>query len=182
MIIGICGFAEVGKDTAAQALVDEKNFKKLTFSKAIKDCVRYLNPIIDKDEEGNFIHLQEALEKSNWQELKRNPEVRRLLQNMGTEVGRNVLGQDIWLNLVRDRLHGNCVVTDTRFPNEARLILESGGVLIRVERPGYGPINNHISDRVSESWSYATVLQNDGTPEDLQKKLLSFVSQLETQV
>ena len=64
-------------------------------------------PVFTTLEEGVYVHLKQALDlytfesdrdlRDAWQRLKmENPEVRRLLQVMGTEVGRDMFGKNIW--------------------------------------------------------------------------------------
>ncbi len=45
------------------------------------------------------------------------------------------------------------VVSDMRYRNEAQAIRHRGGVLIRIERPGVGPINDHISEHDLDGWT-----------------------------
>lgn len=84
--------------------------------------------------------------------------VRQLLQHMGTEA-RTVFGEDFWVDQVlprpttsrgqwlgeADRNHvlrvmypdtSTLVFTDLRFPNEAQRIIDLGGFIIEVVRPG----------------------------------------------
>ena len=115
--------------------------------------------------------------------MKEYPEVRRLMQVLGTEVGRNLFDPEIWVKLAESKILsqlsvGNTVVTDVRFPNEARLIKKHGGVLVRISRPGFGPVNEHVSDRASENWTYDHVLENDSTIEVLHEKMKTLVESL----
>ena len=71
------------------------------------------------------------------------------------------------------------MVTDVRFPNEARLIKKHGGQLVRITRPGYGAVNEHVSDRASENWTYDHQIANDAGVEELHQKMLDLVSRLE---
>lgn len=51
---------------------------------------------------------------------------RKLLEFVGTEFGRNMLGENVWLDLVKAQGAKNpdsiLIVTDVRFPNEVRVI------------------------------------------------------------
>ena len=70
-----------------------------------------------------------------WDEAKKTEEVRRLLQIFGTEIGRSLLGENIWVELATRNLESskNYVFTDVRFPNEADKIKNLGGLIWRVE-------------------------------------------------
>jgi hypothetical protein len=56
-------------------------------------------------------------------------------------------------------------VTDIRFANEAAMIRDLGGVLVRVERPGVGPVNEHVSEVMPFEADHT--LLNDGSIEQL---------------
>lgn len=96
--------------------------------------------------------------------------VRELLQRIGTDAMRNGLHPNVWVNaLMSDYIPENIVtkedtgfngqwvhvhtskdpnwiITDTRFINETVAIKEKKGITIRVDRPGFGPINDHPSE------------------------------------
>ncbi|MDP5128626.1 MAG: hypothetical protein NWP37_02495, partial [Pontimonas sp.] len=76
-----------------------------------------------------------------WEEAKRSyPDVRRLLQNLGTEAIR-ALDPGFWVRIAMKKAleaDGPVVFIDTRFPNEIDAIRRQGGILVRVERPGCG--------------------------------------------
>ena len=62
---------------------------------------------------------------------------RLALQLMGTEAGRNVFHQDLWVISLLNRHNqgtNSTVVTDVRFRNEFRAIQEEGGIIVRVRR------------------------------------------------
>lgn len=61
---------------------------------------------------------------------------RKLLQIIGTEAGRKLIHPDIWVNsLFSSYKEGlNWVITDVRFKNEAQIIKNKGGILIKITR------------------------------------------------
>lgn len=71
------------------------------------------------------------------------PEVRKLLQEEGTERGRWVYGEDIWINTAllwlrwQEENHGRSrfVFTDLRFPNEIEAFRRAGATLLYVRAP-----------------------------------------------
>lgn len=183
VLIGLCGYAGVGKDTAARVLLDELSFQRIAFANPIKKALLALDPLLPSPQEGQYMRLSEFCESHPWSEVKEYPEVRRLMQILGTEVGRNLFDPDLWVKLAKRQLEstlsvGDVVVTDVRFPNEARLVRGYGGVLVRIERPGFGPVNEHVSDRASERWAYDHRIDNDSDVKALQAKLRQLVSQL----
>lgn len=63
--------------------------------------------------------------------------VRKLMQLLGTECGRNIIHPNIWVNtLFNDYVPHNCrwIVTDVRFPNELLAVENRNGFMIRVNR------------------------------------------------
>lgn len=61
----------------------------------------------------------------------------------------------------------NWIITDTRFPNEAEAIKAKGGIIIRVNRPGYAPINAHPSEVGLDAWDFDYRIVNNSDIFDL---------------
>lgn len=183
MLLGLCGYAGVGKDTAAEVLLEELGFQRIAFADPIKAALLALDPLVPDKDGSNHVHLSEFSADRDWAEVKEYPEVRRLMQIMGTEVGRNLFDSDLWVRIAERKLQsvmsvGDAVITDVRFPNEARLVKRHGGLLIRIERPEFGPVNEHVSDRASESWTYDLRLENDSDVTGLHEKMKNVVDEL----
>lgn len=170
-IIGLAGFAQSGKDSAARALTS-RGWTRVAFADPVREAVKALDPIVDCDG-AREVRLCELLAQYSWDEAKQHDEVRRLLQRTGTEAGRQIYGQDCWVDIARrkiDRAIGDVVMTDVRFKNEADMIRDMGGLVVRVDRPGVGPKNNHVSE--SMPFAPDAVLVNDGTLQDLETAIL----------
>lgn len=177
VIVGIGGYAGSGKDTAAQALVD-LGFERRAFADILRDFLYELDPIISSM---SGMRLRTLVAYEGWDEAKRGyPEVRALLQRCGTDAGRKVLGEDVWVDGLLNNLDhcGAYVIPDVRFPNEAEAIIRRNGYLLRVDRPGVGPAaapdgSIHPSetalDRRPEDqfWWFDDTLVNAGTVEEL---------------
>ena len=56
-------------------------------------------------------------------------------------------------------------ITDVRFPNEVKLIHSLGGKVIRIEREGFGPANNHVSETAVDGMEDINV-SNNGAIDD----------------
>lgn len=113
--------------------------------------------------------------------------VREFMQLLGTEAMRFVLHEDVWVNALfanylpltqSDRggfEYPNWIITDVRFPNEAKAIKDRGGILIRVNRGrGFVSAGNwrgeggtHTSEFMLDDYSFDAVYKNDGTIEEL---------------
>ena len=186
VLIGLCGYAGAGKDTAAHVLIEELYFQRVAFADPIKAALLALNPFVPGPNTESYTRLSDFTADRSWAEVKEYPEVRRLMQILGTEVGRNLFDPEIWVKLAESKILstmavGHTVVTDVRFPNEARMIKRHGGVLVRVSRPDFGPVNEHVSDRASENWTYDCFVENDSTVEALRDKMRNLVEKLRDQ-
>jgi dephospho-CoA kinase len=173
-IIALHGFAQVGKDTVA-GLLGEYGYIRRAFADKLRDALYILNPIILADSYGRIFRLQEIVDEIGWDEAKVNhPEVRRLMQVLGTEVGRELLGPDVWVDLLTKQLEygKKYVITDLRFLNEVTALRRLPNVtLVRVTRPGVGPVNGHVSDKGLDIVFDEEIL-NDGTLDDLHGQVL----------
>lgn len=165
MIVGLSGYARSGKDTFASFLMSE-GFVRIAFADNVKELARRLWP----DVMGQY--------GSAWDLAKQDPVVRSRWQLLGNEV-RNVLGEDVWVHAA---LHGvlpeKTVITDVRYPNEAQRINDLGGAVIRIERPGVGPANGHISEVALDGWSFDYIVANNGTLEDFKREALAVVEKI----
>lgn len=185
MLIAISGYARAGKDTVADRLCDVHGWERLAFADLLRECAKALNPIVgqvlvelpmlgtDKVEyleTDGLVTYQESLERYGYDKSKElYPEFRGILQRLGTDVGRRLLDDNIWVDatLAKCEEGKNYVFTDARFPNEATAISGRGGRVVRVERPGVGPANDHPSETSLDDWPFDAVYQNDGTIDDL---------------
>jgi hypothetical protein len=93
--------------------------------------------------------------------------VREFLQKLGTDALRNGLHDNVWVNalmadykLDEDGDLPNWVITDTRFPNEAKAIKDKGGIVIRIDRPFIKPINDHPSETGLDNWKFDYKIAN----------------------
>lgn len=168
-LIGLSGYAQTGKDTVAAHLL-EQGWERIAFADLLRQSLYVLNPVIrwsDFDGGGTwdvFDRLSAIVDKDGWDAAKtKYPEIRRLLQRMGTDVGRQLLGDNVWVDLAMRQLEPGhkYVFTDTRFPNEAAAIKAAGGQVWRIERPGTGPVNGHVSETALDDWDFDTTIVNE---------------------
>lgn len=172
MLVGLTGYAGSGKNTAADGLV-ASGWVQLSFAEPLRQMLLTLNPIIHAG-----IHLQTFIDDQGWDETKyRYPEVRRLMQVLGTEVGRDMIDDDLWVKLAKKTMDDcfrqgkNVVFTDVRFPNEVAMIRLNGGKIIRIHREGTKPAQNHVSDTNVDLLTVDREIVNSGTVQDLQNTL-----------
>lgn len=164
MIIGLSGYARSGKDTVAELLVLNYGFKRMAFADGIRDALVALNPILH-----DGYRINEIVKMYGWEVAKSKDEVRRLLQVMGTEVGRKLIHEDIWVWRLFNAIGEGerIVIPDVRFPNEARMIESQGGEVWRINRHNHTAVNDHISEHAMDNHMFKRVVYNDGTLDDL---------------
>lgn len=142
MIIGLTGHAQHGKDTVGKVLVEEFGFTRFAFADPLKSMALALDPLISYEvsehhvvgiepiSRARYVRLSKMIDHDGWEHAKKNPEVRRFLQVLGTEGVRAHLGDDSWINAtqkaITDAGASNAVITDARFPNEFKFVRESG--------------------------------------------------------
>lgn len=183
-IVGLCGQAGAGKDTAAKWFI-ERGYARSGFADPIKFMLNQA-----------FGWSMDDWENREWKEgpmcvrdsadgpSETSP--RRLAQWLGTEVVRNNFGPDAWVNVWKQRWHDlgqpRVVVADVRFQNEVDAIHKLGGNVIRVTRRGEADgkfyMRNdeiehrpHDSERTGELRNIDFHVENNGTIPDLYEEL-----------
>lgn len=150
--VAICGLAGDGKDTLADLLVAEYGFQKDSMAADLKRIAKDIGWDGNKDAAG-----------------------RRLLQHLGTEVGR-AYNENIWINKIAPRIYNSpapVVIPDVRFINELEFLRHAGFLTVRVVR---GDLLQqlrrklrrsswHRSEREWRSWEFDVVIPNVGSVE-----------------
>ena len=141
-IIGLTGKPRAGKSEVASILEREHGYVRLSVADPIRYALEVLDPLIALHPDRHktpAVRLSKLLEDWDWdwRTLKsKHPEVRRLLQVLGTDVAREMWDEDFWLRTLVERIHqiGNerIVVDDVRFCNEVEAIHDLGGFIVRV--------------------------------------------------
>ena len=176
MIIGLTGYARHGKDTVGEVLV-EHGFQRAAFADKVREFALAADPIIHCENSGLglplFRPLSEVVGKIGWDEAKKMPIVRQLLQQIGTDAGRRVIGEDVWVNALMGGIHQskNYVITDVRFPNEVTAIHAAGGIVWRIHRPNFdNGVPEHESERYISTLDIDHIIINDEDVAALQQR------------
>lgn len=183
-LIGLCGYAQVGKDTAASLLINA-GWERVAFADKLRDVLYAMNPIVGSFDDGEWpffrddqddVRVRGIVDACGWDEAKTSAvEIRQLLQRLGTEAGRENIDNNIWVGLGEDKIEAAfpnpVVVTDCRFQNELALIKRRKGTLVWIDRPGVEPANAHASEHSVSRSDCDLVLDNDGSIEDLAVKV-----------
>lgn len=190
-IVGLSGYARSGKDEAAKVL-GEFGFIRVAFADKLREMLYQLDPIVALIEYKNedesvpvpwtlsqpYETVQSVIDKYGWDGYKETvygTEIRRLLQRLGTEAGRQTLWDSIWIDAAFAGLpeDAKVVVTDCRFPNEGEEVTKRGGQIWRISRAGVGPANQHPSETSMDNWPWDLEIKNDGTLEEFQQTIRS---------
>lgn len=164
MRIGISGYAGAGKDEVAHVLEKWYGYERIAMSDALHEYMLQLDPLL-----ASGVTYSRAIETYGYVKTKKIfPEARRLLQVLGTEVGR-AIDPYMWVKERDKRMTtSRCVTTGIRFVEE----IEHTDFLIWVDRPGYGPVNGHVSDDIAWIRDLAeATIDNSGTLRDLDRQV-----------
>jgi len=209
MIIGFTGQKEVGKDTAGAHLIKGYDFERRAFADPLKKAVAAIFdiPFWEVDKHKSDPTVWAAIGYKNeptltdkeltppdalpyvpdhiWSPIKEFT-FRHLLQRVGTEMGREVFGEDFWIDMalpVGGYYAGRkIVITDVRFQNEVDRIHEIGGLVCRIMRPkdNLGDVieNMHVSEESELLRGVDYEIMNDTSIDDFideVDKMLDFV-------
>lgn len=191
MIIAFCGAKNVGKDLAANKLIDMYKFKKLSFAQPLKQMVSEVfeipfNMLEDNDKkdvpseyvitenqatELNIYIKSLCAEIGMLHEGDISPSVvgkicntpRQLLQLIGSDVVRDLVYGNLWVDLLAKRMYDytNVVITDCRFANERKILKDQGGILVKINR-NTGLTDTHISETsLGSDDEYDVIINNN---------------------
>jgi hypothetical protein len=162
-------------------LEDQSGWEVRKFAGKLKDIASHLTGIdIEKFEDQEFKKTELGPEWSNMT-------VREFLQKLGTDALRMGLHDNIWVNALfadyklidyndDEQPHlPNWIITDVRFPNEAQAIKDKGGIIIRIDRPGISPINNHPSETGLDDWKFDYKIANVSGIFELKETITSII-------
>lgn len=171
MLIGLTGYKQVGKSTIAEILRDEHHFLRISFADPLKKMLQaigltYADLYGDKKETPNDLLLGKT--------------PREAMQTLGTEWGRDMMGEMLWVKLWERgavpylEAGISVVVDDLRFPCESKRIKELGGIVVRVERNSPQD-NGHRSESSVADVYPDYVIQNNASIDDLRSYLAEVV-------
>ena len=174
MRIGITGYAESGKDVASDHLEEEFGFVRINMSDALDKYLQILDPyVVASLGSTSYIRYAALRQHMSLTEAKKIPEVRRLFQKFGTDVGR-AIDPEMWVTQLELEAskHQMVVTTGIRYVEEVAPL----DVLLHINRPGYGPLNDHSSEDLQHIFDLADHrIDNDTTIADLQAKVQAWL-------
>lgn len=195
-LIGICGYAQHGKNEVGSILRDEFGFHSFAFADPLRQMAYMLDPIvgIGNDAYGREypIWLTDVVDEYGWEEAKSwnpndldVPEIRRILQVLGTECVRGILDDWMWVKKALETAskHEKSCITDLRFPNEVEALRRKGATIWKVHRPNFdnGVGTGHASEKYIDQIQEDSLILNNGNLEDLKVKVCQLLKQLENE-
>ena len=178
LVVGVCGNMGCGKDTGVEFFTDNYYTDSVRCTKlAFADPIREIGKIF------GFTPIQmsdRTLKETVDERWGISP--RKFMQLVGTEMFRNNLREDVWIQLAKNRIaelsmpykieigvprgiYGKrriIFVTDVRFPNEAAAIKDIGGIIVKVTRPGFSKSgeNLHPSEKFINEMPCDCIIEN----------------------
>lgn len=178
-IIGIGGKLRSGKDTVSDHLVDKYGWVKMGMSDPLREATDKFTSVYVPEEGGSgWINVQGLLRRDGYVNAKENSAYRTFLQELGTEVGREMIGDNTWVDIAKRGAQAhldagkNVILTGIRFPNELEAIRSLGGETWWVSRPEVDDsAGSHASETSISHTDFDRHILNDGTLEDLYAKI-----------
>lgn len=173
-LIGLHGRAGAGKDTIAAQLIAEHDYGRMALAGPLKDML-----ITGLREVGVSRQVLDdrRLKEQVLPAIGKSP--RELMQTLGTEWGRQLVCDDLWLKIAQVHLQyharylSGLVITDVRFDNEANWVRAQGGEIWHVlRRYGDNVAPLHLSEHGIEMHAGAdSVIVNDAGLEQLKDQV-----------
>lgn len=180
MLLVLIGNIGCGKSTAANIL-KEIGFIEYSFATPLKEFALSIG--------FNYVDVYGTQEEKT----RVNPNFcisgRQFMQRFGTDVMRKETKvifdnhiDNVWTKAMEIKIKNalalgkNVVVSDGRFPDEAKLIKDLGGIIIRLKRQNNNFESNHASEREMNNIIADVEYFNDGTIEDLRRFLTQITS------
>ena len=184
-VIGLIGLIGAGKTTTAQYLCGKHGFYRLRFADSLKNMLHTFGLSVDEIDGSK---KNEPCEKL----CGKTP--RYAMQTLGTAWGRELIGQDVWVEALKRELLciseinvgenkeikiNKFVIDDVRFKNEVRMLtnltLQSDyqfmPYMIRLHRDNNREKYNHISENDLNEYIADYDIDNNGTIEGLYSTL-----------
>ena len=113
--------------------------------------------------------------KKSWDWREGPMTAREFMQFFGTDVMRKMY-EPIWVNACIKKIQQEqselAIIADVRFPNEAKVIEEAGGTVLRIKRNTKK--DDHISESSLDNYTFTNYIENNSSIESLIVKVKEF--------
>jgi uncharacterized HAD superfamily protein len=168
VLIGVSGKLGAGKDTICDIVLKHFSaFERRAFATRVKQTVATLT--------NTSYEFGCTREGKRFKPKCFDHTLSVLHQKIGTSI-KQALGDDVWVRIVTEDPPPHCIVFDTRFKIEADAL----PIVVRVngDPAGIRERNederdlNHISETDLDDYPFEYIIENDGTMDDLERKVL----------
>ena len=127
-------------------MVSRGGWKRVAFADALKEAFLLSRP--SRTVNGQVEAITTVAQLEDWK--RSSDEARRALQDYGMYFREIV--PSIWVDAAAKTVQGhlsrgyNVIITDIRFPDEEAMVRSLDGMIVHVDREGYGAVNNHVSE------------------------------------
>jgi len=183
-IIGLIGYKGSGKDEVCKIIQKhDSSWENKKFAGKLKQIATLLTGIDDWEDRSKRNDIIETLGMPR----------RSFLQKLGTEAVRDNIHADVWVNALfadykiltiyhpgyvppvpPSEYWPNWIITDCRFPNEAEIIKEKGGIIVEVHRFDDNK-DLHPSETALDNWEADYSIDNTGDLDNLNKEVENFL-------
>lgn len=173
LLIGLCGYARCGKDTACEYFSKKySEVKFYAFADSLRNFAEQLN--IYFPDVG--LTYNQIIEKYGYEKAKDEiPSFRDHLVRIGNGA-RKTICDDIWIRSVIERINSDnpkiAIIKDVRYLNEAKMISRNKGIILYIERKRNEPANVVEEESIKQIKKYFQnkssffIVQNDGKNKD----------------
>ena len=165
MIIAICGHKFSGKSTVARLLHNATGYEVRSFATPLKKMVCALVGCTMDDLEDYDYKENTEVPEHLWAYCANGKHtIRALMQGLGDLMRKE--NPDVFIECTLNS-KDDFLVSDCRFPNEARAVKARGGIVIKVVRPDAKSSDTHQSETLIDKIEADYTLWNDTTLENL---------------
>lgn len=182
-LIGFVAGKQVGKTLASQYMCQKYGYVKFSIASPLKCALREIFSFTDEQLWGD----KKEIIDEYW-----GVSPRFMMQLVGTDFFRTQMkehvpqiGDNIWIKVAERKIRQYIdqdqyiVIDDVRFPNEAELIHNLGGILIRIERPFFTETTDqHESEQMNKFITVDETIINDRGISDYYVKIDQIMDKL----
>jgi len=168
-VVALCGYSRVGKDTAAARLLSS-GYQLGSTGERVAELLREINPCLILPGFLGGVRVDTLFAELGYDGAKSLPAVRTLMQDTGSAVKARQPNFFIRVVLEHHRVthpDAGLVIVGVRSAAEVAAVRAAGGVVLRIHRPGVGPLGGHRNDRDLDAVLADADIVNDDTVEVL---------------
>lgn len=171
--VALCGYSRVGKDTAAARLLSS-GYQLGSTGERVAELLREINPCLTLADHQRVVTVDALFAELGYDGAKSLPAVRTLMQDTGSAI--KARQPDFFIRVVLEHHRAThpgagLVIVGVRSAAEVTAVRAAGGVVLRIHRPGVGPMGGHQNDRDLDLVLADADIVNDATIEVLHDRV-----------